>query len=63
VSDDCRCGACVRCVEVIERSEPEEPPTCGCGERIFGTMVLCGICAYDKALASIDWAAGDEAAE
>jgi hypothetical protein len=62
---DCRCGACVRCLEVIERFEPEAPPTCSCGcELITGTersARQCAGCAWDSVMARIDWRGEDAA--
>ena len=58
--DDCRCGACVRCREVIERLEPEAAPECACGE-VLTRGTECELCSFDRAMARIDWREDDAA--
>jgi hypothetical protein len=49
VTQSCGCQRICRC-----EPEGEEPPTCACGEPITrGTECEC--CAYDRAVATIDW--------
>ena len=58
MSDDecaCTCGVCTGCAYAIACMEPEEAPTCACGEPVYGSSE-CKACAFDRAMAALDFA-------